>query len=295
VLPAFVSDSARDPEPIGALPGQFRWPVDRLAEALEPAVEGKVGAVLLFGVTDRRDELGSRAAEPAGPMVRGIATVRAAYPDLVVIADICLCGATSHGHCGVVTDGRVDNDATLPLLADMAVAAAAAGADLVAPSAMMDGQVAAIRAALDRAGHHATGILSYAAKFASAWYGPFREAVGSTPAFGDRRGYQLQPANLRDALREVALDVAEGADLVMVKPAGLYLDVIRAVRQQCQVPLAAYQVSGEYAAIKAAAERGWLDERAAALESLMAIRRAGADLIVTYWAEAAIRWLGEVE
>jgi porphobilinogen synthase len=211
------------------------------------------------------------------------------------MADVCLCEYTEHGHCGVVRDtsGIVENDATLPLLAQAAVAYADAGADVVAPSAMMDGQVAAIRAALDGAGHEQVAILAYAAKFASAFYGPFREAAGSAPQFGDRRAYQMDPANAREALRELALDAAEGADLLMVKPAGPYLDIIRQARDRSDLPLAAYQVSGEYAMLKAAAERGWIDERRAALESLIAIRRAGADLMITYYAKEAARWLQE--
>jgi porphobilinogen synthase len=233
----------------------------------------------------------------AGPVPRAIAAIKRQSPALVVVADVCLCEYTDHGHCGVPrgAEREIDNDATLPLLARAAVAYADAGADIVAPSAMMDGQVAALRAALDAAGHIGVAIMAYAAKFASAYYGPFREAAGSAPAFGDRRAYQMDPANGREALREVALDAAEGADLLMVKPAGPYLDIVRQVRDRYDLPLAAYQVSGEYAMLKAAAERGWLDERRAALENLIGIRRAGADLIITYFAREAARWLAEEE
>jgi porphobilinogen synthase len=226
---------------------------------------------------------------------RAIAAIKRQHADAVVIADVCLCEYTSHGHCGVLDRerGAVANDETLPLLARAAVAYADAGADIVAPSAMMDGQVAAIRRALDDAGHQDVAILSYAVKFASAFYGPFREAAESAPAFGDRRAYQMDPPNAREALREAALDVGEGADMLMVKPAGPYLDVIRAVRERFDLPLAAYQVSGEFAMIKAAAERSWLDERRAAMESLVGIRRAGADLIITYFAKDVARWLAE--
>jgi porphobilinogen synthase len=249
----------------------------------------------LFGLPARKDATGSAAWDPAGPVPQAIAAIKRQAPDLIVIADVCLCEYTDHGHCGVLqpASGAVENDATLPLLAQAAVAYADAGADIVAPSAMMDGQVAAIRAALDRAGHQETAILAYAAKFASAFYGPFREAAGSTPQFGDRRAYQMDPANGREALREVALDAEEGADLLMVKPAGPYLDILRQVRDRYDRPVVAYQVSGEYAMLKAAAERGWLDERRAALESLIAIRRAGADLIITYYAKEVARWLAE--
>jgi porphobilinogen synthase len=249
--------------------------------------------VLLFGLPASKDETGSGAWDPAGPVPQAIASIKRRAGDLVVIADVCLCEYTSHGHCGVLdaSTGAVANDGTLPLLARAAVAYADAGADIVAPSAMMDHQVAAIRAALDDAGHGDVAILSYAVKYASAFYGPFREAAESAPAFGDRRSYQMDPPNAREALREASLDVAEGADALMVKPAGPYLDVLRLVRERFDLPLAAYQVSGEYAMLKAAAERGWLDERRAALESLVGIRRAGADLVITYYAKDAARWL----
>ena len=293
ILPLFVVGGTGIERPISSLPGHAQHSVDTLARPVSRAVAAGVRSVLLFGIPDQKDAEGSAAWDPEGPVARAIGELRRAYPDLVLIADVCLCEYTSHGHCGLLgpSGDRVDNDRTLPLLARAAVAYADAGADIVAPSAMMDHQVAAIRTALDAAGRQSTAILAYAAKFASAFYGPFREAAGSTPAFGDRSGYQLAPANRREALREVALDVAEGADLVMVKPAGPYLDLVREVRNQVDLPVAAYQVSGEYAMIKAAAAAGWIDEQRAALETLTGIRRAGADLIITYYATDAAEWL----
>ena len=295
VAPLFVVEGTGIERPIGSMPGQFQLSVDRLARVVEDLAGAGISSVLLFGVPTDKDENGSRAWDPAGPVPRAVSAIKGAVPDLVVIADVCLCEYTDHGHCGVLSpdpgSGDVLNDPTLELLARAAVAYADAGADIVAPSAMMDGQVAALRGGLDAAGHQQTPILAYAAKFASAFYGPFREAAESTPRFGDRRAYQMDPANGREALREVALDVAEGADLLMVKPAGPYLDVIREVRARHDHPLAAYQVSGEYAMLKSAVQNGWLDERRAALESLIAIKRAGADLIITYYAREAAGWL----
>ncbi|NWG18960.1 MAG: porphobilinogen synthase [Chloroflexi bacterium] len=295
IAPLFVADGSGIVRPIGSMPGQAQRSVDRLTSELDALMELKIPAVLLFGIPAHKDVTGSSGWDATGPVPQAIRAIKQYAPDLAVIADVCLCEYTSHGHCGVLADapgsGDVLNDPTLELLARCAVAYADAGADIVAPSAMMDGQVAAIRAALDAAGHDQVAILSYAAKFASAFYGPFREAAESTPAFGDRRAYQMDPANGREAMREVALDVAEGADMLMVKPAGAYLDVISAVRQRYDLPLAAYQVSGEYAMIKAAAQQGWIDERRAALESLTAIRRAGADMIITYFARDAARWI----
>jgi porphobilinogen synthase len=295
VAPLFVAAGRGIERPISSMPGHAQRSVDRLDAEAEALQDLGVPAVLLFGIPETKDATGSAGWDPAGPVPRAIEALKRRWPGLVVIADVCLCEYTDHGHCGVLhgESGHVVNDETLPLLAREAVAYADAGADIVAPSAMMDGQVAAIRAALDAAGHAEVAVLAYAAKFASAYYGPFREAAESTPAFGDRRAYQMDPANGREALREVALDAAEGADLLMVKPAGPYLDVIRQVRDRFDLPLAAYQVSGEYAMLKAAAERGWLDERRAALESLTAIRRAGADLIITYYAKEAARWLDD--
>jgi porphobilinogen synthase len=293
IAPLFVTAGRGVAHPIAAMPGHAQRSVDRAVVEVARLVELGVPAVLLFGIPEDKDEIGSSGWDENGPVPQAIRALKREFPALVVIADVCLCEYTIHGHCGVLEGGTVDNDATLPLLARAALAYAEAGADLVAPSAMMDGQVAAIRVALDETGHQETAIMAYAAKFASAFYGPFREAAGSTPQFGDRRAYQMDPANGREALRELALDVAEGADILMVKPAGPYLDIIHQARDRYDLPIAAYQVSGEYAMLKAAALNGWLDERRAALESLTAIRRAGADLIITYYAAEAAGWLAE--
>ncbi len=293
VQPIFVRAGMNLCEEIDAMPGQYRLSVDRLAQEADRLSDAGIGAVLLFGLPESKDVDGSGAWAADGVVQQAIAVLRAANPELVIVADVCLCEYTSHGHCGVLRGQTVDNDATLTLLARSAVSLRQAGADLVAPSAMMDGQVAAIRAALDDAGEVEAPILAYAAKHASAFYGPFREAAGSAPAFGDRRGYQMDAANGREALREVDRDLAEGADIMMIKPALPALDVIAAARARTTVPIAGYQVSGEYAALVAAADRGWLDRRAAALESLTAIARAGADIIVTYFAAEAAGWLDE--
>jgi porphobilinogen synthase len=291
VLPIFIREDTSIPPDIGSLPGIRRYtPKEAAARALAWSRAG-LGGALLFGVPRRKDAGGTRAWSSAGPVPRALEAMRKAAPDLVLFADVCLCGYTIHGHCGVLRGREVDNDATLPALARTAVAYAEAGADVVAPSAMMDGQVAALRAALDGAGRSETGILAYAAKFASSFYGPFREAARSAPSFGDRRGYQLDPANSREALREIDLDVAQGADMIMVKPALPYLDILRAARRRVSLPLAAFCVSGEYAMIEAAAARGWLDRQSAVLEALTAVRRSGADLVLTYHAEEAARWL----
>jgi porphobilinogen synthase len=290
VLPLFVRPGANVRRPVDAMPGVDQTSVDEMLRDAERASEHGVGGVLLFGIPDEKDATGSPAWDDNGPVQQAVRALKREYPDLVVITDVCLCEYTDHGHCGVLVNGDVDNDATLDLLAREAVSHARAGADIVAPSDMMDGRVAAIRRALDDAQCAHTPILSYAAKFASVFYGPFREAAESTPRTGDRRGYQMDPSNAREAMREVRLDLEEGADAVMVKPAGPYLDVIARVRETTQVPLAAYQVSGEFAMIKAAAERGWLDGERAMMESLIAIRRAGADIIITYFAiDAASR------
>lgn len=293
IHPLFIIEGNGIEKPIETMPGHSQRTVDRIATELAEARALGIRSVLLFGIPRHKDARGSGASAADGPVPRAIAEIKRLAPDMLVIADVCLCEYTSHGHCGVVHDesGVVDNDETLPLLGEAAVAYAAAGADIVAPSAMMDGQVRAIRDALDAHGHLETPILSYAAKHASAFYGPFRGAAESTPSFGDRRAYQMDPANAREALREVELDVLEGADMLMVKPAGSALDIIRQVRDRFPHPLVAYQVSGEYAMLKAAAQRGWLDEPRAALESLLAIRRAGADQIITYYAKEAARWL----
>jgi len=294
VAPLFVRPGRGIREPIDSMPGQDRLSVDELEREAERLLRAGVRSVLLFGLPERKDEEGSGAWTDDGIVQSAIRALRrSAGDELAIIADVCLCEYTSHGHCGVLRDAEIDNDSTLPLLARAAVSLAEAGADVIAPSAMMDGQVAAIRAALDAAGAADTAVLAYAAKHASAFYGPFREAADSAPAFGDRRSYQMDAANGRDAMREVLADVAEGADMVMIKPALPALDLVAAARAATDVPVAAYQVSGEYAAICAAAERGWLDRRAAALESLTAIARAGAGIIVTYFAADAAGWLAE--
>ncbi len=291
VYPLFVVEGTGMKQEIASMPGVFRYSPDRLAPEMEAVAALGIPAVLLFGIPRDKDETASSAFRPDGVIQTAIKAIKSAAPGLLVITDVCLCEYASHGHCGVVTDGGVDNDLTLPLLARMALSHVEAGADIVAPSDMMDGRVRAIRQALDEKGHHRVPILSYAAKYASAFYGPFREAAESTPRFGDRRAYQMDPANAREALREVQQDIAEGADMVMVKPALAYLDVIRKVRDTCDCPLAAYNVSGEYAMVKAACQQGWLDERRVVLETLTAIKRAGADIILTYHAREAARWL----
>jgi porphobilinogen synthase len=288
VLPLFVGPAT---EPNPELPAMGRFSADDLVAEAAGAERLGVRAVLLFGIPDEKDAEGSGAWDEDGVIQRALRALRESSPGLVLLTDVCLCEYTSHGHCGVLDGEEVDNDATLELLARTAVSHAGAGADAVCPSDMMDGRVAAIRAALDEDGHGETPIVSYAAKYASAFYGPFREAADSTPAFGDRRGYQLDPANVREALRECELDVAEGADALLVKPALPNLDVIRAARERFDLPVGAYNVSGEYAMIKAAGARGWLDERQAALESLTAIVRAGADLVVSYWTKELAGWL----
>jgi porphobilinogen synthase len=273
------------------MPGIERLSISELvAEGAEIQAAG-IAAVILFGIPSTKDEAGSGAYDPEGVVQMAVRALKEAHPELVVITDVCLCEYTTHGHCGIVRDGEVDNDITIELLAQTAISHADAGADAVAPSDMMDGRVAAIRHQLDEEGHAATPIIAYSAKYASAFYGPFREAAESTPEFGDRRGYQMDPANGREALREARLDAEEGADMVMVKPALPYLDVIRALRAELELPIAAFQVSGEYSMLRAAADNGWIDERQAALEALLSIRRAGADLILTYYAKQAAGWL----
>jgi porphobilinogen synthase len=288
VYPLFVGPESRANE---ELPALGRFSVDDLAREVEELLDLGLSAVILFGIPEEKDEEGSGAYVSDGIVQRALRSLRERYPDLVLVTDVCLCEYTSHGHCGVIENGEVANDATLELLARTAVSHVEAGADVVAPSDMMDGRVAALRLALDDAGFAETPIVSYAAKYASAFYGPFREAAESAPSFGDRRGYQMDPANVREALRECELDVAEGADALIVKPALPNLDVIRAARERFDLPVAAYNVSGEYAMVKAAAARGWLDERQAAIESLTAISRAGADFVVTYWAKELAAWL----
>ncbi len=293
VYPLFVRPTAGGPEPIRSLPGVARLSVAGAVDTVGECLEEGIRSFLLFGLPRRKDLRGSEAWSESSAVARAVRAIKTAHPASIVATDVCLCAYTSHGHCGVVKGDSVANDETLPLLARVAVAHARAGADVVAPSAMMDHQVGTIREALDDAGFSHTAILAYAAKFASAFYGPFREAADSTPEFGDRRGYQMDPRNPREALREIESDLKEGADVAMVKPALPYLDVLARARERFDVPLAAYQVSGEYAMVKAAAERGWVDERAAATESLAAIHRAGADLIVTYYAREFARWARE--
>jgi porphobilinogen synthase len=283
VMPLFVGLQT---EPNEALPAMGRWSVDEVGEEVDRLAAGGVKAVLLFGIPEEKDDEGSAAWDDDGIVQRALRALRPRFPEVVLLTDVCLCEYTAHGHCGVIADGEVDNDATLELLARTAVSHVEAGADAVCPSDMMDGRVAAIREALP-----ATPIVAYSAKYASAFYGPFREAADSTPSFGDRRSYQMDSANVREALRECELDIDEGADVIMVKPALPYLDVIHAARERFDVPLAAYNVSGEYAMIKAAAAQGWLEERQAALESLTAIKRAGADIVVSYWTKDLATWL----
>jgi porphobilinogen synthase len=289
IYPLFVIEGQDVRRPVSSMPGIFNLSVEHAVAHAREAQAAGVSAVMLFGIPSHKDEVGSGGTDPNGLIPRAIQALKAALPDLLVVADVCLCEYTDHGHCGVLERGEVDNDRTLPLLAKMAVACARAGADLIAPSDMMDGRVGAVRRALDEAQLSHIPILSYAAKYASGFYGPFREAAQSAPQTGDRRGYQMDPGNAREALREVQLDLEEGADMVMVKPALPYLDVIRAVRDRFSVPVAAYNVSGEYAMLKAAAQAGWLDYERVMLESLTAIKRAGADLIVTYHALEAAR------
>jgi porphobilinogen synthase len=293
VMPLFVVPGRSKSETISSMPDQLRYSADAAARECEEIHALGIPAVILFGIPERKDAEGSEAWRDDGVVQTAISEIKKAAPDLVVIADVCLCEYTNHGHCGVVDGGRVLNDPTLELLARASLSLARAGADVVAPSDMMDGRVGRIRAALDEAGFADTVILSYAVKYASAFYGPFRDAAGSAPAFGDRSGYQMDPANSDEALREARLDIEEGADIIMVKPALPCLDVIRRVKDEFRRPTAAYCVSGEYSMVKAAAERGWLDERRAVLEALTAIRRAGADSVITYSAKDAARWLGE--
>jgi porphobilinogen synthase len=288
VMPLFVApESLRNEQ----LPGMARHSLEDVVREVEELVRLGVQAVILFGVPEEKDEQATGAWDDDGIVQRALRELRPRFPELVLMTDVCLCEYTSHGHCGVIVDGEVHNDQSLELLVRTAVSHVEAGADIVAPSDMMDGRVGAIREALDDRSFETTPILAYSAKYASAFYGPFREAADSTPAFGDRRGYQMDPANVREALREAELDIDEGADAIMIKPALPYLDVIRAARESFDVPIGAYNVSGEYAMVKAAAQSGWLDERQAALESLTAIKRAGADLIISYWTKDLAQWL----
>ena len=291
IYPLFVIEGSQVRQEIASMPGIFRYSVDLLSKEAEEIAKLGLPGVILFGIPQYKDELGSGAYHTEGVIQQAVKIIKGAVPELVVVTDVCLCEYTSHGHCGVVVNGYVDNDQTLELLAKTAVSQAQAGADIVAPSDMMDGRVKAIRQSLDKNGFHLTPIMSYSAKYASAFYEPFRNAAECTPQFGDRRSYQMDPPNWREALREVEQDIAEGADIVMVKPALAYLDVIRKVRDTFHHPLAAYNVSGEFAMVKAAAQCGWIDEPRVVLEILTAIKRAGADVIITYHAKEAARWL----
>ena len=279
-------------EPIPSMPGVERLSISELVAEGAELLDAGLNATILFGIPSEKDESGSGAYDPEGVVQMAVRALKEAHPDLIVITDVCLCEYTSHGHSGFVRDGEVDNDITVELLAKTAISHAEAGADAVAPSDMMDGRVGAIRSQLDEEGHSGTPIIAYSAKYASAFYGPFREAAGSAPEFGDRRGYQMDPSNAAEGVREAKLDLEEGADMVMVKPATPYLDVVRRVKLETGAPVAAFHVSGEYAAIKAAAQNGWIDERAAVLETLTSIRRAGADAILTYYGKEAAGWLG---
>jgi porphobilinogen synthase len=289
IYPLFAIHGRGVREPIPSMPGQFRLSVDELVKEAKDAASMRIPAVLLFGIPSEKDPRGSEAYAEDGVVQQAIRAVKETIPNLLVITDVCLCQYTSHGHCGVVEDGRIKNDPTLDLLARTAVSHVEAGADMVAPSDMMDGRVAAIREALDESGYQETPIMAYSAKYASSFYGPFREAAESAPQFGDRRSYQMDPANAVEALREVGLDIDEGADIVMVKPALPYLDIIARVKGEFGLPVAAYSVSGEYAMIRAAGQLGWLDEERAMMEALTSIRRAGADLVITYFAKDAAR------
>ena len=294
IYPLFIAESIKEAIEISSMPGNYRWPVERIAREAEAIAKLGIPAVLLFGIPDFKDSVGTEAYNPNGVVQAAVREIKRVVPELIVVTDVCLCEYTDHGHCGVVdATGYVQNDPTLDLLAKMALSHAEAGADIIAPSDMMDGRVGAIRSALDENGFDNTPIMAYSAKYASGFYGPFREAADSTPAFGDRRSYQMDPPNAREALREVELDIAEGADMIIVKPALAYLDIIARVRERFDLPLAAYNVSGEYAMLKAAARLGWLDEERVVRETLTSIKRAGADMIITYHAKEAARWLNE--
>jgi porphobilinogen synthase len=293
VYPLFIAEGINQPCEIASMPGIMQWPLEHLGHEAEQITKLGIPAVLLFGIPNEKDDTGSQAYAQQGIIQQAIRRIKAETPEMLVITDVCLCEYTSHGHCGIIANSNVQNDASLELLSRMALSHAEAGADIVAPSDMMDGRVGAIRHTLDEHSFSQLPIMSYAAKFASGFYGPFREASGSTPQFGDRRSYQMDPANAREALREIDQDIAEGADIVMVKPALAYMDVIRQVRDHCNLPIAAYNVSGEYSMVKAAAQKGWIDENRIALEILTGIRRAGADIIITYFAPDVARWLHE--
>ena len=296
IYPLFVIDGKDIAEPVLSMPGICQYSVDRMKEELDRVVLAGIPAILIFGIPDHKDEVGSGAYDENGIVQRAIRQIKQDYPDLIVIADVCLCEYTSHGHCGLIKDGIILNDETLPLLCAAAVSYARAGADIVAPSDMMDKRVGAIREALDKEGFTYTPVMAYSAKFASGYYGPFRDAAHSAPGFGDRKTYQMDPANGREAMREVEEDIAEGADMIIAKPAMAYLDIIKEIRRKFNIPIVAYNVSGEYAMVKAAAEKGWIDEKKIVMENLIGMKRAGADMIITYYALEVAEWLkkGEV-
>jgi porphobilinogen synthase len=293
IYPVFVTHGKGVARPVESMPGIYNYSIDMLLKHLDVAARLKIPGILPFGIPAAKDEVGSEAYAEDGIIQQAVRAIKEAFPEFLVITDICLCEYTSHGHCGLIRDGRVANDPTLDLLARTAVSHAAAGADMVAPSDMMDGRVGAIRRALDKEGFKDVPVMAYSAKYASAYYGPFRDAAGSAPQFGDRRAYQMDPANSDEALREVWLDIEEGADIVMVKPALAYMDVIRRVKDEFGYPVAAYNVSGEYSMIKAAAQKGWVDERRIVMETLTGIKRAGADIVITYHALDVAKWLRE--
>ncbi|HEV2066155.1 MAG TPA: porphobilinogen synthase [Thermomicrobiales bacterium] len=291
IYPLFMVEGNNVRREISSMPGQYQLSLDQLDRELHELQGLGIPGVLLFGIPAHKDPTASGAFDPEGIVQRAVRQIKERAPEMLVITDVCACEYTDHGHCGILIDGEVDNDATLPLLARTAVSHANSGVDIVAPSDMMDGRVAAIRSALDRSGHTSTPVMSYAAKYSSAYYGPFREAAESTPAFGDRRSHQMDPGNAREAMREIAIDLEEGADAIIVKPALSYLDIVRTARDAFDVPIAAYNVSGEYAMIKAASRLGWIDERRVTLETLLSMKRAGADRIITYHAREAAGWL----
>ena len=293
IYPLFVTEGENKKNPVASMPNIYQYSLDRVDEELQKVAAAEIPAVLLFGIPDHKDEVGSGAYDENGITQRAIRFIKEKYPELLIIADVCLCEYTSHGHCGLVRNCEILNDETLPLLSKMAVSLSKAGADIVAPSDMMDGRVDAIRNALDENGFIHTPIMSYSAKFASGYYGPFRDAAGSAPHFGDRKSYQMDPANGREALREIADDLDEGADMIIVKPALAYMDILSKAREKFDVPLIAYNVSGEYAMVKAAAQNGWIDEKRIVLENMISLKRAGADRIITYYALDIAGWIHE--
>jgi porphobilinogen synthase len=293
IYPLFISEEVKEPKEISAMPGIYQWPLKSLDAEVERLAKIGIKSVLLFGIPTKKDSLGLEAYNDKGIIQKAIKRIKKVTPDMLVITDVCLCEYTDHGHCGPVIDGYVENDPTVELLSRMALSHIEAGADMVAPSDMMDGRVGAIRTILDKNKHANVPIMAYSAKYASGFYGPFREAAQSAPKSGDRKSYQMDPANVREALREIDLDISEGADIIMVKPALAYLDVIRQTKEKFDHPLAAYNVSGEYSMVKAAAQKGWIDEKRIAMEILNSIRRAGSDIIITYWAPQAVQWIKE--